>query len=117
MRCRCDSRLGLRALDRRPPVVDRPHGRCPVRAALGRTVATLRLRASGATANAAPACRTRDLDLRRALAASMNEPPAQRQGAALAVAVMLLTVWGTNFSIIKLVMSHVGPGAFLFARY
>ena len=42
---------------------------------------------------------------------------ASGQGAALAVAVTLLTVWGTNFSIIKLVMSYVTPGAFLFARY
>ena len=47
----------------------------------------------------------------------MSEPAAQRQGAALAVATMLLVVWGTNFSIIKLVMSHITPGAFLFARY
>lgn len=47
----------------------------------------------------------------------MSAAGAPRQGAALAVAVMLLAVWGTNFSIIKLVMSHVTPGAFLFARY
>lgn len=47
----------------------------------------------------------------------MNHPAASRHGAALAVAVTLLTVWGTNFSIIKLVMSHITPGAFLFARY
>ncbi len=33
------------------------------------------------------------------------------------MAVTLLTVWGTNFSIIKLVMSDITPGAFLFARY
>lgn len=43
--------------------------------------------------------------------------PRSREGAALAVAVLLLTVWGTNFSIIKLVMSHITPGAFVFARY
>ena len=47
----------------------------------------------------------------------MTERGSSRQGAALAVAVMLLTVWATNFSIIKLVMSHITPGAFLFARY
>ena len=47
----------------------------------------------------------------------MSERQGSHQGAALAVAVMLLTVWGTNFSIIKLVMSHITPGAFLFARY
>lgn len=47
----------------------------------------------------------------------MSDAPAPRHGPALAVAVLLLTVWGTNFSIIKLVMSHVSPGAFLFARY
>ena len=40
-----------------------------------------------------------------------------REGAALGVAMLLLTVWGTNFSVIKLVMSYVSPGAFLFARY
>ena len=40
-----------------------------------------------------------------------------RHATALAAAVLLLLVWGTNFSIIKLVMSHVSPGAFLFARY
>ena len=39
------------------------------------------------------------------------------QGGALAVALVLLVIWGTNFSIIKLVMSHTSPGAFLFARY
>ena len=43
--------------------------------------------------------------------------PRSREGSALAVAVLLLTVWGTNFSIIKLVMSHITPGAFVFARY
>lgn len=47
----------------------------------------------------------------------MSHPAASRHGAALAVAVTLLTVWGTNFSVIKLVMSHITPGAFLFARY
>lgn len=40
-----------------------------------------------------------------------------RNGFALTVAVLLLIVWGTNFSIIKLVMSYVSPGSFLFARY
>ena len=39
------------------------------------------------------------------------------RGAALAVAGTLLVIWGTNFSIIKLVMTHVSPNAFLFARY
>jgi drug/metabolite transporter (DMT)-like permease len=40
-----------------------------------------------------------------------------KQSQALVVAVLLLTVWGTNFSIIKLVMSYTSPGGFLFARY
>lgn len=47
----------------------------------------------------------------------MSRGETNHQGAALAVAVLLVTVWGTNFSIIKLVMSYVSPGAFLFARY
>lgn len=47
----------------------------------------------------------------------MNAPAAPRPAGALGVALCLLAVWGTNFSIIKLVMSHIGPGAFLFARY
>lgn len=47
----------------------------------------------------------------------MSRGPAPPQGAALPVAALLVLVWGTNFSIIKLVMSHITPGAFLFARY
>lgn len=47
----------------------------------------------------------------------MSELPRRAQGGALAVALVLLVIWGTNFSIIKLVMSHTSPGAFLFARY
>lgn len=44
-----------------------------------------------------------------------GSPP--RQGLALAVALLLLLVWGTNFSIIKLATTILAPGAFLFARY
>ena len=52
------------------------------------------------------------------MAAAVTSAPARQGDAtALIVAVLLLTVWGTNFSIIKLVMSHITPGAFLFARY
>lgn len=47
----------------------------------------------------------------------MNTPGPSRQGLALGIAVLLLIVWGTNFSILKLVMSHISPAAFLFARY
>jgi drug/metabolite transporter (DMT)-like permease len=47
----------------------------------------------------------------------MSRGDSSHQGAALVVALLLLTVWGTNFSIIKLVMSYVSPSAFLFARY
>lgn len=47
----------------------------------------------------------------------MSELPRRAQGGALAVALVLLVIWGTNFSIIKLVMLHTSPGAFLFARY
>lgn len=47
----------------------------------------------------------------------MSRDESGHQGAALVVALLLLTVWGTNFSIIKLVMSYVSPSAFLFARY
>ena len=47
----------------------------------------------------------------------MSRDGRSQQGPALVVAILLLVVWGTNFSIIKLVMSHMSPGAFLFARY
>ncbi|MBL0918552.1 MAG: DMT family transporter [Hydrogenophaga sp.] len=47
----------------------------------------------------------------------MSPPGRSRQGLALVVAVLLLIVWGTNFSVIKLVTSVLQPGAFLFARY
>lgn len=47
----------------------------------------------------------------------MSGAAAPRQLGALGVALALVTVWGTNFSILKLVMSHITPGAFLFARY
>ncbi len=40
-----------------------------------------------------------------------------RQGLALGIAMALLVVWGTNLSIIKLVLSSITPTAFLFARY
>lgn len=51
------------------------------------------------------------------MAAELARSRPSHQGTALGVAMLLLTVWGTNFSVIKLVMSHVSPGAFLFARY
>jgi drug/metabolite transporter (DMT)-like permease len=51
------------------------------------------------------------------VAVAVSGPPRTRDATSLAVAVLLLTVWATNFSIIKLVMSHITPGAFLFARY
>jgi drug/metabolite transporter (DMT)-like permease len=51
------------------------------------------------------------------VAAAMSRDNSGHQGAALVVALLLLSVWGTNFSIIKLVMSYVSPSAFLFARY
>lgn len=51
------------------------------------------------------------------MAAAVSNSDRPRHATALVVAVLLLTVWGTNFSIIKLVMSHMSPGAFLFARY
>jgi len=51
------------------------------------------------------------------VAAPVDDGGSPHPTPALLVAVLLLTVWGTNFSIIKLVMSHISPGAFLFARY
>lgn len=51
------------------------------------------------------------------MAAPVSDSERSRHATALVVAVLLLTVWGTNFSIIKLVMAHMSPGAFLFARY
>lgn len=40
-----------------------------------------------------------------------------RQHGALGVALALVLVWGTNFSILKAVMTEISPAGFLFARY
>lgn len=44
-----------------------------------------------------------------------SRPALQRR--ALGVALLLVLVWGTNFSILKLVMAEINPAGFLFARY
>ncbi len=47
-----------------------------------------------------------------------KEGQASRQAAlALGVALVLVAVWGVNFSLQKFVFNVVGPGGFLFARY
>ena len=41
----------------------------------------------------------------------------RRASLALAAALVLVVIWGVNFSLQKFVFNVVGPGAFLFARY
>ena len=43
--------------------------------------------------------------------------PATRERAALLLAVALILVWGSNFSVQKYVFAALTPGGFLFARY
>lgn len=42
---------------------------------------------------------------------------ARRASWALTAALLLILVWGMNFSLQKFIFSAIGPGAFLFARY
>lgn len=44
-------------------------------------------------------------------------PNAARERRALWVALLLVLIWGANFSVQKMVFSAVSPGGFLFARY
>lgn len=44
-------------------------------------------------------------------------PEAKRQRLALLVALVLILIWGANFSIQKQVFTDMGPGGFLFGRY
>ncbi|MES2953978.1 MAG: hypothetical protein V4711_00915, partial [Pseudomonadota bacterium] len=50
---------------------------------------------------------------------SSQQEGAARQRAALAlgVALVLVVIWGINFSLQKFVFNVIGPGGFLFARY
>lgn len=41
----------------------------------------------------------------------------RRASLALAVALVLVVIWGINFSLQKFVFNVLGPSAFLFARY
>ncbi|HRI19272.1 MAG TPA: EamA family transporter, partial [Burkholderiaceae bacterium] len=43
--------------------------------------------------------------------------PATRQRAALLLAAALILVWGSNFSVQKVIFTALTPGGFLFARY
>ena len=43
--------------------------------------------------------------------------PATRQRAALLLACALILVWGSNFSVQKVIFDALTPGGFLFARY
>jgi drug/metabolite transporter (DMT)-like permease len=43
--------------------------------------------------------------------------PARRETQALAAALVLIVVWGVNFSLQKFVFNVITPGGFLFARY
>jgi drug/metabolite transporter (DMT)-like permease len=43
--------------------------------------------------------------------------PARRESIALAAALVLIVVWGVNFSMQKFVFDVITPGGFLFARY
>jgi drug/metabolite transporter (DMT)-like permease len=49
--------------------------------------------------------------------AEASETPATRQRAALLLALALILVWGSNFSVQKAVFAALTPGGFLFARY
>jgi drug/metabolite transporter (DMT)-like permease len=49
--------------------------------------------------------------------AQAAETPATRQRAALLLAIALIVVWGSNFSVQKAVFAALTPGGFLFARY
>ncbi len=43
--------------------------------------------------------------------------PSPRQSLALAVALGLMLLWGSNYSVQKAVMAEIGPGALVFMRY
>lgn len=43
--------------------------------------------------------------------------PSPRQGLALAVALGLMLLWGSNYSVQKAVMAQIGPAALVFMRY
>ncbi len=43
--------------------------------------------------------------------------PAIRIRLALAMALLVILLWGSNYSVQKALMAHIGPGALLFARY
>ena len=47
----------------------------------------------------------------------MSDPDRRRQTQALAAGLVMVTVWGANFSVQKYVFTAMPPGAFLFARY
>ncbi|MCL4747222.1 MAG: DMT family transporter [Burkholderiaceae bacterium] len=47
----------------------------------------------------------------------MSDSDSRRQSQALAAGLVMVTVWGANFSVQKYVFSAMPPGAFLFARY
>ncbi len=49
--------------------------------------------------------------------AQAADTPATRQRAALLLAIALIVVWGSNFSVQKAVFAALTPGGFLFARY
>ena len=47
----------------------------------------------------------------------MPDALARRSRHALWAALVLIIIWGANFSVQKLVFTHLQPGGFLFARY
>ena len=47
----------------------------------------------------------------------MPDPVARRSRQALWAALMLIVIWGANFSVQKAVFTHLQPGGFLFVRY
>ena len=47
----------------------------------------------------------------------MSDALARRSRHALWAALVLIIIWGANFSVQKLVFTHLQPGGFLFARY
>jgi hypothetical protein len=94
--------------------VDRSHGCACVRRTLRATRGKIRVVSPATTAIAEATGRDRWHDLLCHLAATMRCDEASKQGPALVVAVPLLTVWGTNFSIIK--PSRAGKPSFVKGR-
>lgn len=47
----------------------------------------------------------------------LRTAPSPRQGLALAVALGLMLLWGSNYSVQKAVMAQIGPAALVFMRY